>query len=323
MKMQIIRNQLKPKSMIMYILLIIIIFLSAVALHGYLHGVMAPPYSPKEMILHYERIGNGKQKILLLHGLTGSLRYWKRGLQYAPEESSILAIDLLGFGDSPKPNSKYDIPEHLDAIEKVLEQEGFDEGGTLIVAHSLGTILSMALAGKHPDWFDGLALIGLPNYKEKAAIKTKFSQSSLFDALSVDSDYKFICFFHPLYITEFFRPKNIPKDIFKDVGKHTWVSYYRTLDEVIINSNLPELATKINDKKILFIHGESDNAAPIENAEALLPLFNKAKFERLKEADHQVYLAAPEKVWFLIELFFKRKSLSNNNLLKGENEVEI
>ncbi len=238
--------------MITYILLIIIIFLSAVALHGYLHGVMAPPYNPNEMTLHYERIENGKQKILLLHGLTGSLRYWKGGLQHTPEESTILAIDLLGFGDSPKPNSKYDIAEHLEAIEKVLKQEGFDKGGTLIVAHSLGTILSLALAGKHPDWFDGLALIGVPNYKEKTALKSKFKQSSLFDALSVDSEYKLICFFHPLYINEFFRPKNVPKDIFRDVGKHTWVSYYRTLDEVIINSNLSEMATKIKDKKILF-----------------------------------------------------------------------
>ena len=113
--------------------------------------------------------------ILLLHGLTGSLRYWKRGLQYAPEESTILAIDLLGFGDSPKPKSKYDIAEHLDAIEKVLQLEGFDKGGTLIVAHSLGTILSMALAGKHPNWFDELALIGLPNYNEKNRINKRYT----------------------------------------------------------------------------------------------------------------------------------------------------
>lgn len=323
MKMQIKLSQLKPKSMLIYIVLTILIFFGAVALHGYLHGVMAPPYDHNEVTLNYERIGDGEQKILLLHGLTGSLHYWKGGLQYAPKKSTILAIDLLGFGGSPKPNSKYDIEEHLDAIEKVLKLEGFDKGGTLIVAHSLGTILSMALAGKHPDWFDGLALIGVPNYKEKTSLKNKFKQSSLFDALSVDSEYKLICFFHPLYINEFFRPKNVPKDIFRDVGKHTWVSYYRTLDEVIINSNLSKIATKIKDKKILFLHGEDDSAAPIENAEVLIPIFNNAKFERLPEADHQVYLANPEKVWSLIELFFKRKSLSNNNLLKSETKKEI
>ena len=299
--------------MITFILLTIIIFLGVIAIRGYLHGVMASPYNRNEMTLNYERIGKGEKKILLLHGLTGSLRYWKRGLQYAPEQSTILSIDLLGFGDSPKPKSKYDIAEHLDAIEKVLQLEGFDKGGTLIVAHSIGTILSVALAGKHPNWFEGLALIGLPNYDDKTALKSKMSQFSIFDALSVDSHYKFICFFHPLYTTELFRPKNIPKDIFKDVGKHTWVSYYRTLDEVIINSDLRELADKVKEKKTLFIHGEDDPVAPIENMEELLPIFNNAKLVKFPKADHHVYLAEPLKVWSLIQDYFWKKTEENQN----------
>ena len=93
-------------------------------------------------------------------------------------------------------------------------------------------------------------------------------------------------------------------DIFRDVGKHTWISYYRTLDEVIINTDLVQLASKIKNKKILFIHGENDSAAPIENMEELLPIFNYAKYVGLPEADHQVYLAEPSKVWSLIQDFF-------------------
>jgi hypothetical protein len=33
--------------------------------------------------------------------------------------------------------------------------------------------------------------------------------------------------------------------------------------------------------------------------EALLPIFTNTKFERLPDADHQVYLADPAKVWAL------------------------
>lgn len=301
------------RKMLAYILIIIILFLSGVALRGYLHGIMSPPYDPEKMTLNYERIGNGSRKIILLHGLTGSLRYWKGGLGDLPKSNSLLLIDLLGFGDSPKPKSKYDLEEHLIAIEKVIKKEGFDSGNCIVVGHSLGAILSMGLAGKHPDWFKGLALIGLPNYNGKEAIKNKFSKSSLWDSISVDSRYKFVCFFHTLYITEFFRPKNIPKDIFKDVGKHTWISYYRTLDEVIINTDIKQLASKIKDKKILFIHGEDDSAAPIENVEDLLPILNKATFKRLPEADHQVYLAKPSKVWSLIHDYFWKSEVGVEN----------
>jgi pimeloyl-ACP methyl ester carboxylesterase len=279
---------------------------------------MAPPYDPQKMTLNYERIGKGSQKIILLHGLTGSLRYWKRGLDSLSDSYSLLLIDLLGFGDSPKPKSKYDLEEHLGAIEKVINMEGFNSGNCIVVGHSLGAILSIGLVGKHPDWFQGVAVIGLPNYHGKEAIKSKFSKSSVWDGISVDSKYKFVCFFHPLYITEWFRPKNIPMDIFKDTGKHTWVSYYRTLDEVIINTDLEALAFKIKNEKILFIHGENDAVAPIENIEELLPQFNKARFERLPEADHQVYLAEPKKIWSLIKTHFFNEEDTFGVILTGK-----
>lgn len=290
--------------MIWIIFSTIIIAFAGVGIHGYLNGVMAPPYDPENMTLNYERMGNGPKKIILLHGLTGSSKYWKKGLGDLPDSCSLLLIDLLGFGDSPKPNSKYDLEEHLGAIEKVIKKEGFDTGEAVVVGHSLGAILTIGLVGRHPDWFQSLAVIGLPNYSGKEAIKTKFGKASLWDGVSVDSRYKFVCFFHPLYMTEWFRPKNIPKDVFKDAGKHTWVSYYHTLDEVIINTDLQELASRIKDKRILFIHGEKDAAAAIENVEALFPIFTNAEFERLPDADHHVFLTDPAKVWALIAPLF-------------------
>ena len=95
----------------------VVIAIVGIGIYGYLHGVLAPPYDPQEMALNYERIGNGSKKIILLHGLTGSLNYWKRGLDSLSASYSLLLIDLLGFGGSPKPNSKYDLEEHLGAIE--------------------------------------------------------------------------------------------------------------------------------------------------------------------------------------------------------------
>lgn len=292
----------------LYIILIsLLIAFAGIGLHGYLMGVTAPPYDPQSMTLNYERIGHGSKKLVLLHGLTGSLKYWKKGMDNLSESYSVLLIDLLGFGDSPKPNSKYDLDEHVKAIEKVLRKESFDSGGTYLVGHSLGSILAIGLTARHPDWFEELALIGLPFFQDQASIKTNFSKASFWDGVSVDSRYKLVCFFHPIYMTEWFRPKNIPRDIFKDASKHTWASYYRTLDEIIIKTDLTQLVTQIKDKKILLIHGVEDAAAPIENVELLLPIFRNVKYERLEGADHQVYLSNPKKIWSLINDFGKVK----------------
>ncbi|MCB9334360.1 MAG: alpha/beta hydrolase [Lewinellaceae bacterium] len=295
------------KKMITIIFITILLIIIGVGLHGYLHGVMAPPYNPDEMTLNYELIGSGDKKVVLLHGLTGSLKYWKRGLNEKSDAYSFLLIDLLGFGGSPKPNSKYDLAENLGAIEKVMQKEGFDDGGALVVGHSLGAILSLGLAARRPDWVDGLVVIGLPVFRGKEEIRKRFRAASLWDGVSVDSRYKFVCFFHPIYMTEWFRPKNIPKDIFKDASKHTWVSYYHTLDEIIIKTDLRQLAAQIKDKRILFIHGDKDGAAPIENMESLFPIFSSYKYIRFPGAGHHLYLEDPSGVWEVINEFENHK----------------
>jgi len=282
---------------------IVLLAFAGVGLQSYLNGVLAPPYDQDAMTLNYERIGDGPNKIVLLHGLTGSLKYWKMGLDEAPDSYSLLLIDLLGFGESPKPNDTYTLEQHLGAIEKVLRIEGFDSGESFAVGHSMGAILAIGLVAKHPDWFDGLAVIGLPNFVDGESIRNGFAKLSLWDELTVDSRFEFICFFHPLYMAEWFRPKNLPQDIFEDARKHTWVSYYNSLDEIIVKTDLRQLVSPIGDIRILLIHGENDVSAPIENVAALLPAFGNAQFERLAGADHQVYLAAPARVWKLIEEF--------------------
>lgn len=276
---------------------------AGIGIQSYLRGILAPPYDPQAMTLNYERVGNGPIKMVLLHGLTGSLQYWKKGVEYAPDSYSLLLIDLLGFGDSPKPNARYDLAEHVGAIEKVLRIEGFDSGDAFVVGHSLGAILAIGLVGEHSEWFEGLVVIGLPSFVDKEEIKDTFARISLWDELSVDSSYQFVCYFHPLYMTEWFRPENVPKDIFDEAKKHTWVSYYRSLDEIVVKSDLRLLASKIQDKRILLIHGDKDVAAPVENVTALLPTFTDATFRRIEGKDHQVYLSDPATIWALVDDF--------------------
>ncbi|KDO76731.1 hypothetical protein CISIN_1g012188mg [Citrus sinensis] len=76
----------------------------------------------------------------------------------------LFAIDLLGFGRSPKPtDSLYTVREHLDMIEKsVIEPNKVKSFH--IVAHSLGCILALALAVKHPGSVKSLTLLAPPYY---------------------------------------------------------------------------------------------------------------------------------------------------------------
>lgn len=107
---------------------------------------------------------NVEESVIFIHGFISSSAFWTETLFPNFSESvksryRLFALDLLGFGKSPKPiDSLYTIREHLEMIERsVLERNKVKSFH--IVAHSLGCILAIALAVKYPDSVLSLTLI--------------------------------------------------------------------------------------------------------------------------------------------------------------------
>ncbi|KAL6004316.1 hypothetical protein ACLOJK_004865 [Asimina triloba] len=105
-----------------------------------------------------------KEDVLFIHGFISSSAFWTETLfpnfsEEAKSKYRLLAVDLLGFGRSPKPtDSFYTLREHVDMIERsVLEAHKVESFH--IVAHSLGCILALAIAVKHPHAVKSLTLL--------------------------------------------------------------------------------------------------------------------------------------------------------------------
>jgi len=305
----------------MTLLLIFILFiLPVVAIAGYQHYKIGtqPAYDANETLLNYEIIGSGENKLVLLHGLTGSINYWKRELESITKTHSLLLIDLLGFGDSPKPNSEYTLSIQLTAIELILKKEGFNDGKTTIAGHSMGAIISLALLEKYSHWFKAGILIGIPVYKDVYEFKKVMSTHSFVDRISTSKFSKYICMIHPIFMSSAFKPNNLTDEVYEDAKKHHWMSYYYSLTEVILKTDLFAIARKIKDKDILFIHGEKDTTAPLENALKLSREFKNVHFITSSEGDHQFFLKEAEFVWKVIQDFTIseirfQKTLSNEH----------
>lgn len=290
----------------MILLLISIVFIfPVVAIASYQHYKIGkqPAYDANEMLLNYELIGSGENKLVLLHGLTGSLNYWKRELESISKTHTLLIIDLLGFGDSPKPKSKYVLSIQLTAIELILKKEGFNDGKTIIAGHSMGAIISLALLEKQPTWFKGGLFISIPVYKDANEFKDIMSTHSFVDRISSSKFSKYICMIHPIFMSSAFKPGNLTDDVYDDAKKHHWQSYYYSLTEVILKTDLYEIARKIKNKNVLFIHGEKDTTAPIKNAIKLSEVFTNSKIITSAEGDHQFFLKEAEFVWNTIQDF--------------------
>ncbi|TQD98957.1 hypothetical protein C1H46_015427 [Malus baccata] len=111
----------------------------------------------------------GQEDVLFIHGFISSSAFWTETLfpnfsSAAKSSFRLFAIDLLGFGRSPKPtDSMYTLREHLEMIERsVLEPNKVNSFH--IVAHSLGCIIALALAVKYPSSIKSLTLLAPPYY---------------------------------------------------------------------------------------------------------------------------------------------------------------
>lgn len=71
----------------------------------------------------------------------------------------LIAIDLLGFGKSPKPRDcLYTLKDHVEMIEKSVIQP-LQLGTFHLVAHSMGCIIALALAAKYPKCVKSITLV--------------------------------------------------------------------------------------------------------------------------------------------------------------------
>ena len=77
----------------------------------------------KSTSLHYIQTGMDGPTLVFIPGLSGTTRYWQGCLGALEKNFRVLLIDPLGFGDSPKPWSRYTIDRHVDALYQTLKNE--------------------------------------------------------------------------------------------------------------------------------------------------------------------------------------------------------
>ena len=75
--------------------------------------------------------------VILLHGIASSSVTFDNVVPLLGSHHRVIAIDLLGFGDSPTPaNSGYSMEEHVDALARTIRQLHV-RGRVTLVGHSL------------------------------------------------------------------------------------------------------------------------------------------------------------------------------------------
>src|SRR5438132_6788133 len=94
--------------------------------------------------------------ILLIHGSGVSAGYWVNQLRSLGEAFRVAAIDLPVHGASD-PIQQPSVEAYAETAAKLLDALG--AGPVLVVGHSLGGAVAIALAARRPDTVTGLVLV--------------------------------------------------------------------------------------------------------------------------------------------------------------------
>lgn len=118
--------------------------------------------------LYARRLGQGSRAFVCLHGLVDNIRIWKRLAPGLAERGQAVLLDQRGHGRSGAPPGPFDREELADDVMAVLD--ALDLERAVLVGHSMGGIVSLTTALRHPDRVAGLILLGTASQcSQKAA----------------------------------------------------------------------------------------------------------------------------------------------------------
>ena len=96
-----------------------------------------------------------------------------------PENTNYLAFDLLGFGDSPRPDwAKYDARAQARSVLATYLKQGIT-GPVTVVGHSLGALVAVEFAKRYPLLTQELVLCSPPIYEKPSGARIPKRQEDI------------------------------------------------------------------------------------------------------------------------------------------------
>jgi len=260
-----------------------------------------PVRSARDLTLHHEVHGQRGPTLVFLPGVGGTTRYWASRVASLADGHRLLLIDLLGFGQSPKPWTTDSIERHGAELQRVLA----DRGPVTLVGHSFGALAAVAYAARHPEQVRALMLLSLPNFggEEHALVHLRNRPTSdrwLMTNVVLASVACIVTRRLLRHLLPRLAP-GMPREILEDYLRHTWRSATSTIREGVYRYDITQDTAALPDPlPVLLLHGEFDATAPLDGVTRLQREHPTWTLRVLPSGDHHLLLRDPE--WTMQEL---------------------
>jgi haloalkane dehalogenase len=131
--------------------------------------ISLPRLSVLDSEMAYREAGRTDAPVaLFLHGNPTSSYVWRNIIPLVAEVAHCIAPDLIGFGQSGKPDIAYRFEDHVRHLDAFIAKR--EIGSAYLVVQDWGTALAFHLAARRPDFVRGLAFMEfirpIPSWEE-------------------------------------------------------------------------------------------------------------------------------------------------------------
>ncbi|MFD0673983.1 alpha/beta fold hydrolase [Cohnella sp. GCM10027633] len=199
--------------------------------------------------------------IVLLHGYCGSHRYWDEVAPLLTERYRVIAPDLRGHGESPGGDGIYTMESLAGDMVELLDRLGI--GQAIVIGHSLGGYVTLALAESFPARLAGFGLAHSTSYADGDAAKSNRDKAA--ETIGKDGVVPFVTGLVPkLFAPEHRGESNPSLKKALDIGYGT--SPQGAIGCALGMRDRPDRTSALANSElpILLLAGEKDEVIPAE-----------------------------------------------------------
>jgi pimeloyl-ACP methyl ester carboxylesterase len=246
--------------------------------------------------LAWRELGQG-EPLLLVHGITTWSFIWEALMPVLARRYRVLALDLLGCGDSSKPlDQSYALKDHAPRIKRFIDALGL--GPLHYVGHDLGGGIGQIMAVRYPGLFLDLCLVNSVAYdfwpvQPIIAMRTPIVRELAMASLDLGSFRLIIkrALYHKELLTDELLQK-FRKPLSTEEGRKAFLHFAHCLnnrDLMEIEDELRTLATPV-----LVVRGQVDPYLSAAISERLVRELPHARLLLVPTGGHYLMLDEPE-----------------------------
>ena len=242
-------------------------------------------------IAYLERKGEG-DTIVLLHGFGANKDTWVRFIRYMPKKFRIVAIDMLGHGDSSRNmDLSYDAQHLTDAFSSTVEALGLQRFH--LAGHSLGGYVAMLYAAKHPQKLITLSLFASAGVLSPTPTDFQLALPKGENPIKVDSAESFDRMMDLVFYNKPFAPWPVRSVILRQCiernkfEKKVWHDIWENWQDA--SELLPQIRTPV-----FLLWGDKDRIMHISCVDVYCRYFPQAETVIIKNCGHGLIFEKPK-----------------------------